>query len=111
MNLTDVDFLDCMDRLNTYIREYTRLVHYITKLEDFQELMPYEVYKGMSSFLQSQLNTMEEEYEDSLSAVRSDLNLLDEKYDELEAEKDNLEVKLVEALEQLEEYKDQFGEL
>ena len=25
MNLTDVDFLDCMDRLNTYIREYTRL--------------------------------------------------------------------------------------
>lgn len=69
------------------------VVHYITKLEDFQELMPYE------------------EYEDSLSAVRSDLNLLDEKYDELEAEKDNLEVKLVEALEQLEEYKDQFGEL
>ena len=64
------------------------VVHYITKLEDFQELMPYEVYKGMSSFLQSQLNTMEEEYEDSLSAVRSDLNLLDEKYDELEAEKD-----------------------
>ena len=58
-----------------------------------------------------ELNTMEEEYEDSLSAVRSDLNLLDEKYDELEAEKDNLEVKLVEALEQLEEYKDQFGEL
>lgn len=25
MNLTDIDFLDCMDRLNTYIREYTRL--------------------------------------------------------------------------------------
>ena len=37
------------------------VVHYITKLEDFQELMPYEVYKGMSSFLQSQLNIMEEE--------------------------------------------------
>lgn len=87
------------------------VVHYITKLEDFQELMPYEVYEGMSSFLRSQLNTMEEEYDDSLSAVRSDLNLLDEKYDELEAEKDNLEVKLVEILEQLEEYKDQFGEL
>lgn len=87
------------------------VVYYITKLEDFQELMPYEVYEGMSSFLRSQLNTMEEEYEDSLSAVRSDLNLLDEKYDELEAEKDNLEVKLVETLEQLEEYKDQFGEL
>lgn len=54
---------------------------------------------------------MEEEYEDSLSAVRSDLNLLDEKYDELEAEKDNLEMKLVEALEELKEYKNQFGDL
>lgn len=87
------------------------IVHYISKVEDFQELVPYEVYEGIESFLQARLNIQEAEYEDSLSAVRSDLAQLDEAYDKLEAKRDDLELKLEEAEAKISTYENKFGEL